>query len=171
VGDTLQIFISYRRDDGRNHAAFLYWQLLERLPSILFLDIESITPGADFKNSLDVALDSCDVLLALIGKAWNGEAGSPPLLERPDDFVRMEISSALVRGTPVIPVLLDGAEMPPAAHLPADLEALSFRQALSLTEETKLQDVARLARELVTLLNRERTHKAGSSSSTLANTG
>jgi hypothetical protein len=43
--------------------------------------------------------------------------------------VRIEISAALNRGIPVVPVLLDDAPIPEADQLPNDLHNLFDRQA------------------------------------------
>ena len=53
-------------------------------------------------------------------------------LEDEKDYVRIEIASALKRGIPVIPVLLDGTPMPSQSELPDYLKSLTRRQALEL---------------------------------------
>jgi hypothetical protein len=47
--------------------------------------------------------------------------------------VRVEIAAAFAGGKIVVPILLDGASMPKAAALPADLAGLSAAQALAAT--------------------------------------
>src|ERR1017187_8232863 len=44
-------------------------------------------------------------------------------------FDRLEIEAALTRNVLVIPVLVEGAQMPRAVQLPASLEKLAHRQA------------------------------------------
>ena len=46
-----------------------------------------------------------------------------------DDFVRIEITSALKRDITVVPVLVEGAKMPATEMLPPELEKFSRRQA------------------------------------------
>jgi hypothetical protein len=68
------------------------------------------------------AVQSCAVLLAVIGGRWLEAAGPDGRrLDDPDDFVRLEIEAALARGVRVIPVLVDGTTMPRPDQLPASL--------------------------------------------------
>src|SRR5262249_13041867 len=60
----------------------------------------------------------------------------------------IEIGEALARGIPVVPVLLDGAEMPDAELLPEDLKELVDRQAEVVEFRTFEGDVERLIRKL-----------------------
>ncbi|MFN9295010.1 MAG: toll/interleukin-1 receptor domain-containing protein, partial [Planctomyces sp.] len=70
----------------------------------VFLDVDNIPPGVDFRNHLDAAVAKCDVFLALIGNEWlsTSESGVSRL-EDARDFVRIELESALRRSIPVIP--------------------------------------------------------------------
>jgi hypothetical protein len=101
------------------------------------LDVASIDPGLDFEAALASTLDRAQVLLALIGKTWL-TAQDPAGRRRIDletDWVRAELARALDRGIRVIPVLVDGAEMPNPEFLPSALSNLSKRQTLSVTFE------------------------------------
>ena len=89
----------------------------------IFKDANSIRPGDDFVEKINAAVGACVVLLAVIGKRWltvTGEDGRRRL-DDPGDFVRLEIETALTRRVRVIPVLVDGAQMPRAAELPSSL--------------------------------------------------
>jgi TIR domain len=109
------IFISYRRQD--NVAAYVAASLYERLTrefgdDMVFQDIDSIEPGDDFVEKINNAVESCAVLLALIGDGWvemTNEAGQRRL-DDPEDFVRLEIEAALARNVRVIPVLVGEAK-------------------------------------------------------------
>jgi TIR domain len=107
-----QIFISYRRDDDQNAAGRLYDRLTMHIPKEqIFFDVDNIPPGAHFLKAIKESVGSCDVLIAVIGKRWllsSDEAGKRRL-ENEEDFVRVEIGTALKRNVLVIPVLLDGA--------------------------------------------------------------
>lgn len=119
-----KIFISYRRDDSAGHAGRIYEKLCETFqPDDVFYDTSTITDGAQWDALIRQNLESSKLLIAVIGKRWL----SPRLFE-PGDYVRLEISTALERSIPVIPVFVDGAEPPPAADLPADLQTLSAHQ-------------------------------------------
>lgn len=96
------------------------------------MDFDSIPAGVDFREHIMRAIDRAHVVVALIGPNWLGVKTGSRRIDDPDDFVRFEISSALARGIPVIPVLVDNAKMPEADELPADIKELAFRNALPL---------------------------------------
>ena len=64
----------------------------------IFKDTDNIPPGEDFVRFIKQELQSCSVLLAIIGKDWP-TAQDPRLrtrrLDNPDDFLRVELSTAL----------------------------------------------------------------------------
>ena len=98
------------------------------------MDLEGIQPGEDFVDLLERNLDGCEVLVVLIGKDWanaKNEYGERRLDDE-NDFVRIELRTALSRGIKVFPVLLDGAPPPRASELPTDLQPLVRRHAISL---------------------------------------
>jgi hypothetical protein len=105
-------------------------------------DVDSIQLGNDFAEVIAAAVTSCDALLALIGHQWLAAAAGP------NDFVRVEIESALTRGIRVIPVLVDGARMPTAAELPPGLAMLAQQPPLSLGAANPEGDVSRLTQVL-----------------------
>ena len=145
------IFISYRREDSPGHAGRLFDRLRARLGrNRVFMDITGIGAGVDFVETLERAIGSCDVLIAVIGPAWlscTDTAGRPRLVD-PGDFIRIEIATALRRRVPVIPVLVGGATMPPSAALPSDLVALARRQAAELRDAHWDADFDELVRGL-----------------------
>ena len=146
-----KVFISYRRDDAPGSTGRLYDRLAETFSTAnVFMDVDAIVPGVDFVLALDDALKRCDVLLAIIGKNWL-EARSDDgerRLDSAEDFVRIEIATALGHGIRVVPVLVDGAEMPPAADLPDVLKPLARRHAVELSHMRFAMDADRLARAL-----------------------
>ena len=140
-------FISYRRDDSAPYAGRLYDHLAARFGAeCLFMDIDTIRPGDDFVQAISDRVASCDVLIALIGKQWLNitDADGRRRLDNPNDFVRIEISSALARNVRVIPALVDGARMPSSHDLPDDLAPLSRRNAIEITNTMFRQSMARL---------------------------
>ena len=92
------------------------------------------------------AVGSCDVLLTLIGNEWLTitDADGQRRLDDPDDFVRLEIEAALTRNVRVIPILVEGAQMPRADELPDSLAKLVRRQALELSPARFEFDTSRL---------------------------
>src|SRR5229473_1798698 len=92
------IFINYRRGDDPGNTGRLCDRLLEAFqPEQLFMDVDSVPPGVDFVRMLEEKVAQCDVLLAVIGKDWIDarDATGARRLDNPDDFVRIEIESAL----------------------------------------------------------------------------
>jgi hypothetical protein len=146
-----RIFISYRRQDSSGSAGRLYDRLAQDIPAEnLFIDVDAIAPGVDFVEEIARRVQACDVLLAVIGRGWHNAADKDGRrrIDDPADFVRIEIASALRGDIRVIPVLVDGAAMPLAEHLPEDLQALVRRNAVELSHHRFAADVGRLVRAL-----------------------
>lgn len=132
-----KIFLSYRRQDSPAHAGRLYDRLIDEFGSDqVFMDIDAIELGVDFVNRINESVGACDVLLALIGPDWLASVAPDerPRLHDSNDFVRLEIATALKRDVRVIPLLVDGAKMPAATELPRDLKPLVRRHALELDD-------------------------------------
>src|SRR4029453_11169573 len=139
------IFISYRREDSSGHVLALLPALRKQFGDRIFKDPDNIPPGEDFVKFIKHELQSCSVLLAIIGKDWL-TVRDPRLrtrrLDNPDDFLRVELATAL--GTDrirVIPVLIERATMPAAMDLPEDIAALAQRNALELSDVRWESDV------------------------------
>ena len=132
------VFINYRRDDTRWPAKTIYEELTRRIgPERVFKDVDNIELGENFVEQITAAVARCEVMLSLIGEGWldSKDAQGRRRLDNPRDFVRLEIETALQRGVRVIPILVDGAEMPPAESLPESLRPLTERQAVSISPE------------------------------------
>jgi hypothetical protein len=155
-----RIFISYRREETAYPAAWLFDRLADRYGGgQVFKDVDSIQLGDDFVEVITRAVGSCDVLLALIGDDWltiTDEHGRRRL-DDPDDFVRLEIEAALTRRVRVIPILVEGAQMPRADELPDSLVKLVRRQALELSPTRFEADTSRLLKVLDMTLAEVRT--------------
>jgi hypothetical protein len=129
------IFINYRRDDAPGVAGRLFDHLTRKFSRrSIFMDVDAMKPGMDFVRQLDTQVAQCGVLLAVIGPHWLDakDHSGQRRLDSDNDYVRIELASALKRGIPVIPVLIDGAAMPPEDGLPDDLKSLVRRHALEL---------------------------------------
>ncbi len=146
-----KIFISYRRDDASAEARSIYLRLQAIFGSAnLFMDVDTIEHGRDFREVLESHLPKSAVQLVLIGPGWlgNPEHGQDRRLDQDDDFVRIEVASALRSKIPVIPVLVGGAQMPQEKDLPDDIGALAFRQSARVTHENFAGDMELLERDL-----------------------
>jgi len=128
----------------------------------VFMDVENIEAGVDFVDVLRGEVQSCDVLVAVIGQRWlniEDEAGKRRL-DNPEDFVRVEVAAALEREIRVIPVLLDGAMMPRSTELPENLKMLARRNALQVKHDSFGSDVYRLIKQLEIALRAAEHSKA-----------
>ena len=139
----MRVFISYRRDDSSGHAGRLADALTQRLgPKSVFQDVATIDVGRDFTDAIERALEDCEAVLVVIGPEWLGGAPSAlPRLHDRDDFVRLELATALALDVRVVPVLVGGAELPLASDLPDDVKALAGRQAMVLRDDAWHRDI------------------------------
>jgi TIR domain len=162
-----QIFISYRRQESGWSARSLHARLCRDFdPNQIFMDLDAIALGEDFIEAIETTVARCDVLIAVIGHNWltSKDEHGGRRLDNADDFVRMEIGTALKRRIRVIPVLVDGALMPRADDLPEDLKTLVRRNALAITGTSFEGDCQRLAGAIRQVLEKaaaeEREHLA-----------
>ena len=142
-----RVFISYRRDDSAASAGRLYDRLRERFGvEHVFRDVDIIAPGAEFASVIAERIGQCDALIAVIGRDWlvAKDSDGKHRLDNPDDFVKTEIREALDCKKLVIPALVEGAHMPKAAELPADIASLAERNAIEISESRFDFDVERL---------------------------
>jgi hypothetical protein len=151
-----RIFVSYRRDDSADAAGRIYDRLEAHFGrESVFIDVDTIPFGVDFRKHLSDAVSRCDVLLAIIGDQWTsaryrkGPNRGKRRLDDPTDYVRIEIDVALSRGVPVVPVLVGDASIPTAENLPDCLRDLVFRQATEVRSGPSFRaDIDRLIRGL-----------------------
>lgn len=144
-----RVFLNYRRTDTDAWADRVFERLVEQFtPPNVFMDIDAEIPiGLPWASWLDRKVAECDLMLVLIGRRWVDELRARAQLDEVD-FVRVEIERALVRGIPVVPVLLGEAEMPLARDLPASIGPLLSLQATRLRRGTFAVDVERLIAEV-----------------------
>ena len=127
------VFISYRREDSRHIADRIDEWLVQHFGrESIFKDIYSIELGWDFRKAIRDAVGRSDVLLAVIGPRWASavDAQGKRRVEDPVDFVRIEVESALERDIPIIPLLVDDANIPGEDQLPPSLQMLPYRNGL-----------------------------------------
>ena len=126
------IFISYRRTDSTHAARAIYERLRAEFgPDRAFIDLESIEYGVDFIDVLNEKLTTCEVMLVLIGSNWIGRIDpTGNRLDDENDFVRLEVRTALQRGIRVIPMTVDGVAMPRSTDLPEDIRAILRLQVM-----------------------------------------
>ena len=146
-----RIFISYRRGDSIGHTGRLFDLLSKHFGSgQVFMDIDTIGPGENYVEVIEKTCETCEVLLAVIGRSWINAADQDGKrrLDDPGDFVRLEIAHVLEKGVRVVPVLVDGARMPDAKDLPPDLKKLALRNAWEINDKSFHHDVNQLIEAL-----------------------
>jgi hypothetical protein len=126
-----KLAISYRRSDS----SAITGRIFDRLAAhygreSVFMDIDNIPFGADFRTHIQAVLRETEVLIVVIGPQWLGaDAAGTIRMSQESDPVRAEIEAALARSMPLIPVLVDGARMPSSAQLPASFNEFAFLNA------------------------------------------
>lgn len=130
-----KVFISYRRKDSIGVAGRIFDRLrLQFGDGAVFMDIDSIPFGEDFRERINEAVGQCDVVLAIMGSRWIGRTKSGRRIDEPNDLVRVELETALARKLPVIPILIDSTKMPRGSELPPSLSDLVFRNAMNVDQ-------------------------------------
>jgi TonB family protein len=124
------IFISYRRKDDPYAARGINDALVKQFGrENVYFDLDALLAGLDWREQIDRMVAQCDVMLVVIGDRWiQPDETGRSRLESADDLVRVEVSSALTRNIPVIPVLVGNADIPSEDVLPDDLTSLHYRQ-------------------------------------------
>lgn len=139
-----RVFLSYRRADGQYAVGWIA-AALSQLTSDPAVEVAfrdgNLRGGDDFPAALARKVESCDVLVAVIGPHWHGRRGDGTTRIRDaGDWVGREITSALENDKIIVPVLINGAEpLRPEELLPehrsfADLHAVRFDNEEHLEE-------------------------------------
>jgi TIR domain len=137
-----KIFISYRRSDTRHIAGRLFDHLIAEFSELeLFLDVDTIPAGVDFKKHISSALHETAVLLVLIGDHWINPVWRSyrrwlGLSKAHHDFVLSEIELALDLGVPIIPLLVDNVPMPNSNDVPASIYEFTSRNGIPVRSGT-----------------------------------
>ena len=145
------IILSYRREDSAGVTGRIFDRLAQEFGTDrVFMDIDSMPAGVDFHDHLQEILADCGALLVVIGKSWRSQRkGQPARIMDPDDWVRIEVETALERGIPVVPLLIDGASLPTRDQLPESLWPLLRRNALPVDSGRDFHaQLTRLVRDL-----------------------
>jgi TIR domain len=145
-----KIFISYRRESEAANALSISQYLEHEFGrKNVFIDVD-MRAGAKFPTVLEERLRACKVMLALLGPDWvnaKDDVGQRRL-NNPNDWVRLEIGRALARDITVIPVRVNGSDLPKRDTLPTDIQGLLDHQAASVTTASFRNDMAGLVRDI-----------------------
>lgn len=140
------IFVSYRRGDSAGHTGRLVDSLARHFGlHAVFQDVQSIAAGHRWDEVIGDGVRACRVLIVVIGRDWLAATHEGQRrIDDPQDPLRREITTGLCRDIPLIPVLVEGAQMPTPEQLPDDLKALARWQAHELSDSRWDYDTGRL---------------------------
>ena len=147
------VFISYRRDDEGPASRFVKAELDDVFGSEhVFMDLDNIQSGDQWKDIIKTNLEACDCLIVIIGRNWLRVQDEffVRRIDKKDDWVRIEIETALRRGIKIIPLFIGGALTQKEA-LPKSIQKLLDSQGMMISAITWQNDIAVLVDRLVTL--------------------
>jgi hypothetical protein len=153
-----RLFISYRRQDSAAYAGRLKENLEKRFyADNVFFDLHGIAAGDDFVDVIEEKIAISDVMLVVIGPQWLSAVDDDgnPRLGSNNDYVTVEIATALRHELEIIPVLVGGTDMPKREQLPEVIVGLARKNAAEISDSRWSYDVqevvdAILQRELTT---------------------
>ena len=136
-------FLCYRRADEPFATALLGTALIDRLGERrVFLDTVSLDRGRAFEQKLIAAARSADVMLVVVGDAWD-RGRNRERLDEDDDWVRTEILEAKDAGRRIVLVLVERGPGP--IDLPAALDFLHGCGSVTLRRPDLPTKLARIA--------------------------
>jgi hypothetical protein len=129
-----EICISYRRADSQAITGRIFDRLIANYgKESIFIDIDNIPAGTDFRQYLAETLHEASVLLAVVGPKWLGAGKSgPDRIQDETDPVRVEVETALRNGLAIIPVLIGSRKMPNPNQLPESLKEFVYLNAVTV---------------------------------------
>lgn len=138
-----KVFLSYRRSDSASTTGRIYDHLANAIGSSnVFKDVDNLAPGEVFADKIKRYIDDSDTVIVVIGKEWldASDSNSSRRLDNENDWVRIEVGRGIEKGKRVIPLLVNGAEMPSKEHLPEDLQPITSVQAAELRNGRDFQN-------------------------------
>jgi hypothetical protein len=141
-----KLLLSYRRADSASLVGRIYDRLSIHYGSgSVFRDIDYTEPGTNFREHLSRIINTCDFICVIIGPNWRGPRGAERFaIDNEFDPIRLETEIALEAKKAIIPILIDKADMPSPTILPSSIVELSFRNAVTLDEESFYNDIDRI---------------------------
>jgi hypothetical protein len=158
------IFINYRRDDSIAEAGRIEDALAREFGADkLFLDTASIQCGEEWPQRIQEALNTSRILVAVIGHAWLKISDEWGLrrIDQENDWVRKELEFAIDKGITILPVLVDGAKLPPRPELlPQSISKLLSMQSVEIRPQYWNHDILLLIERVKGILDAEKKHQS-----------
>jgi hypothetical protein len=146
-----KIFLSYRRFDTAGTTGRLHDYLVKEFgEKMVFKDVNDIPAGVDFRKVLGKEILESKIVLVMIGQHYTSvknNNGERRLFDH-NDFVRIEVETAIHMNKIVIPVLVDGAVMPSNNDLPTELQDLVNFNAVVISHDRWKSDVGELMKKI-----------------------
>ena len=159
-----RVFVSYRRADG----VYAVGWIVERLERMGVGGMQSafhdgdLRDGDDFARALDAEVESCDVVIAVMGREWMGRrTNGRARIQDPDDWIVRELSSSLRQHKRVVPVRIGGVEPPLASELHPDIAEIARLQGRPLSEASDLDRLERCVASHLEEIDQERAKRDG----------
>lgn len=141
-----KVFINYRTDDSASEAGRISDFLIDKFgKNFVFKDKENFIAGDHWKKGLIQAGSDAKIVLAVIGPDWlqlNSEGVSR--LENEDDWVRTELELAIHQDKTIIPVLVNGGQLPTKESVPSSLHQLYNYHTIEVRKNEWSHDIKRL---------------------------
>jgi len=145
-------FISYRRNDSKDSTYRLYDFLKKQLGhNNVFIDVD-MPYGKDFSEEIKTAIDESIVVLVMIGKNF---VAKDRRLFNEIDYVRFEISYAFEKSKIIVPIRVNGSEMPSTNDLPGEIEKLSLINGPELRNDNWETDCQHIWEKLKNIYNEQ----------------
>lgn len=110
-------------------------------------NVDDVGPARLTPSELRERLQDRDALFVVIGPSWLGG------LDQADDEVRHHVEGALAADVPVVPLLVDGASVPKAEHLPESLRPLPAMHGYAIAsgagQDASVRDAVERSRDVV----------------------
>ena len=149
-----RIYISHRPEDSsRNEVQFIRQHLSEAFGANNIL--QSTGSNIEIITQLERLIESCDVVLIVIGRYWLDmvDEEGVRLLDDRFDPIRVEIETALRVQKPIKVLLADGTQLPQKENLPKILQHLSDQDTLDMSDHATLE---RVIHQLIAEVKRNR---------------
>ena len=137
----MRIFISYRHSCSWGFAKLLYDELTSRGFDI-FMDHERIR-GGDFEEILFENIENCDYFLPI----FNRDTFSLERINDPNDVVRREHEYALAKNKAIVPILIEGYQIPDERDLPETLTPIIKMDGIRILEDYFNEGIEKLIQE------------------------
>lgn len=136
--DNKDVFISYRREDGRDFAQLMA-DRLEALGYSVYFDRE-MKVGEHFPSHLENAIKNAnDFLMVVSPSYWGVDHNNIYRIAEDEDWVHQEIFNALKYNKHFIPIVISHIEKADTSHLPEDIKEIAAYNQIKFGNDDSLE--------------------------------